>query len=104
MASTFLVEVDSSGSGEEVLLHVRFGTAAENDQIVRDAEAAMQTLNLKGGSLVKFNGRASLPVAMVLCHAVAHMFGAVAVFDPKLGKYVVCVSHDPKRPIGALLD
>lgn len=86
-----------------VTLGLAFGEPAQNDRIVCDAVAAMKALNLKGGKLVRFNGPASLPVAMALCHAVAHIFAAVAVFDPKLQKYVVCVSHDPDHPVGTWL-
>lgn len=103
MGATF--EITAEQNGEDcVLLRVGFGEVAENDRIVVDAERAMRELKLAGGRLVKFNGRASLPVAMVLCHAVAHIYAAVAVFDPKLAMYVVCVSHDPKRPVGMLLE
>jgi len=48
-------------------------------------------------------GPASLPVAFVMCHAVAHLYGAVACFDPKLLGYVVCVSHDPKYKVGDVI-
>jgi CRISPR-associated protein Csx3 len=41
---------------------------------------------------------------MVLCHKVAHLFGAVACFDPKLAKYVVAISHDPAYAVGDLID
>lgn len=87
-----------------VTLGLAFGEPAQNDRIVRDAIEAMKALHLTGGKRIRFNGPASLPVAMALCHEVAHIFGAVAVFDPKLQKYVVCVSHDPLVPVGSLLD
>lgn len=86
-------------------LKLSFGPEqGQNDRIVKDAVAALETLNLEGGKLVKLNGPASLPVAVAIAHAVAHKYGAVSVFDPKLGKYVVAVSHDPDFQVGDLID
>lgn len=56
-----------------------------------------------GGRLLLIDGPASLPVAFALCHATAHLYGAVAVKDPKLGAFVVAVSHDPARKAGDLV-
>ena len=86
------------------LLRLSFGAQAQNDQIVRDAVAALEALGLQGGKLVRLNGPASLPVAIAIGHAVGHLYGAVACFDPKLGKYVVAVSHDPDFVVGTLVD
>lgn len=99
---TYLINVDGN------ILRVGFGTPAQNDQIVRDAAARLADLvdqgALSGGPLIKINGPASLPVAVVLAHALSHRYGAVAVFDPKLGKYVVSVSHHPSFGVGDLID
>jgi len=54
--------------------------------------------------LLKINGPASLPVACVLTHKVAHLYGAIGVFDPKIGKYVVCITHNPAYKVGDLID
>jgi len=54
--------------------------------------------------MIKINGPASLPVAAVITHAVAHRYGVVAVFDPKLGRYVVAISHDETHRPGDLID
>ena len=43
-------------------------------------------------------------IAFVLAHALCHIVGAIAVFDPKLGKHVVAVSHNPDFTIGATVD
>jgi CRISPR-associated protein Csx3 len=40
---------------------------------------------------------------MAMAHAVAHLFGFVACFDPKLSAYVVAISHDPAYKPGQLL-
>ncbi|OQA38730.1 MAG: hypothetical protein BWY51_00788 [Parcubacteria group bacterium ADurb.Bin316] len=86
------------------ILRLDFGAPAQNDQIVKDAVAAVDTLNLKGGKMIKLNGPASLPVAVALAHEIGHIYGTVAVFDPKLGKYVVAISHDPEYSLGDLID
>jgi len=93
---------------EQDVLRVAFGDPAQNDQIVRDAVARLDEMmasgELAGGKVIKINGPASLPVACVIAHAVAHLYGAVGVFDPKLGKYVVAISHDPELKVGDLID
>ncbi len=91
-------------SAQRVDLEVGFVGEAENDRRVVDAVAAIRELELTGGPLVCFNGPCSLPVAMALAHAVAHLFGTVAVRDPKMGKYVVAISHRPDLSVGSLLD
>ncbi|MCD6232987.1 CRISPR-associated protein Csx3 [bacterium] len=90
------------------VLRVGFGDPAQNDQIVRDAVARLDEMvksgELAGGSLIKINGPASLPVAIAIGHAVVHLYEVVAVFDPKLGRYVVAVSHGDKYRPGDLID
>jgi CRISPR-associated protein Csx3 len=73
---------------------------------VRVVDARMRELKgegLAGGRLVLLNGAASLAAISVIVHHVAHLFGAVGVFDPKLGSYVVVVSHDPVFQVGTLV-
>ena len=100
--TTYNIELD----GER--LNIGFADPAQNDQIVRDAAARLDEMaesgQLKGGQLLKINGPASLPVACVLAHKVAHLFGAVGVFDPKLGKYVISITHNPTYKLGDLID
>lgn len=86
------------------ILSIGFGIAASNDQIVKDATQAIKALDLKGGPFLKVNGPASLPVAFLLAHSVGHLYGVVAIFDPKLSRYVVAISHDPSYPLGTLVD
>lgn len=86
------------------LLKVSFGEAASNDAIVKEVSESLKEMRFPGGPLLKINGPASLPVAMAIAHGVVHLYGAVAVFDPKLLKYVVCVSHTPVYAVGDLLD
>jgi CRISPR-associated protein Csx3 len=81
---------------------VGFGKPATNDEIVKDVTAHLKGQPPSGGTMLLLDGPASLPVAFAMCHATAHLYGSVAVKDPKLGAFVVCVSHDPARPVGAL--
>ncbi len=100
--TTYKIELEGD------VLKINFGEPAQNDQIVRDAAARLDEMTtngeLKGGALLKINGPASLPVACVLTHKVAHLYGAISVFDPKLGKYVVCITHNPAYKVGDLID
>lgn len=93
---------------EGSLLRVGFGEPAQNDQIVRDAVARLDEMvkdgTLAGGPVVRVNGPASLPVAMAIAHAIAHLYEVVACFDPKLAKYVVAVSHGTAYRPGDLID
>lgn len=93
---------------KEDILQVSFGEPAENSQIVQDAAARLEEMansgELTGGNLVKVNGPASIPVAFVLSHKLAHIYGAVGCFDPKLGKYVICITHNPDYKLGDLID
>jgi len=90
------------------ILKIGFGAPAQNDQIVKDTESGLDSLissgALGGGEVIRVNGPASLPVAMVLAHKLAHLYQAVACFDPKLSKYVVAIAHGDKYAVGDLLD
>lgn len=90
------------------VLRIGFGEPAQNDQIVRDAVARLDEMvkngSLSGGPIIKLNGPASLPVAVAIAHAVAHLYETVGVFDPKMGKYVVAVSHSAAHKPGDLID
>lgn len=90
------------------VLKVGFGSPASNDVIVKDVAGTLATMKsdgtLAGGPLLKITGPASLPVAFVIAHDVTHLYGAIAVFDPKLQKHVVAVSHNPDYAIGDLID
>jgi CRISPR-associated protein Csx3 len=87
---------------DDNVLNVGFGEPASNDQIVR--YVAENAPNIAGVELLKINGPASLPVAAVIVHKYAHTVGAIAVYDPKLNKYVVAVSHSPNYKVGDLVD
>jgi hypothetical protein len=92
---------------DETTLRIGFGIPAQNDKIVRDAHAILEIMvkngELAGGEIIKINGPATLPVAMVIAHALGHLYGAVACFDPKMGKYVVSIAHGGLYQIGDLI-
>ena len=98
---------------ENDVLKVGFGEPANNDQIVQDAAARLDELietgQLPGGALLKINGPASVPVSYVIAHKVTHLYGAIAVFDPKIGekgtnKYIIAIAHNPTYKIADMLD
>ena len=103
MANTYKISLEEGN-----LLRVGFGDPAQNDQICRDAAQQLEELissgALAGGSVIKVNGPASLPVAVVIAHAVSHLYQVVAVFDPKISRYVVAVSHGNQLKVGDLID
>jgi CRISPR-associated protein Csx3 len=90
------------------VLKIGFREAAQKDQIVPEAAARLAEMSnsgeLSGGRLIKINGPTSIPVACVLVHKVSHLYGAVEVFDPKFGKYVIAITHNPKYNLGDLVD
>jgi CRISPR-associated protein Csx3 len=101
VGETYRISAETLPTGS-VLLRLSFGTPAQNDQIVRDAVEALESVKLSGGQTVFLNGPASLPVAVAICHGVCHLFGEVAVFDPKVGGYIVAVSHGG-RAVGTIV-
>lgn len=87
--------------------------AADGDRIVLEARAQLQALiesgRLKGGrEPLLINGRCSVAAGFVIAQQVAHLYGAIAVYDPKIGdrgldKYVVVISHD-QHCVGDTID
>ena len=101
MSEPFLINRDGP------LLRVSFGAPAANDAIVRSAHTRLvqmdQAGDLDGGGILGITGPASMPVVVTIAHAVLHRFTAIAVFDPKLDRYVVAASHHPDIRVGHLL-
>lgn len=90
------------------LLRIGLGDPALADAIVRDAASRLKEMadahELDGGGIIGVNGPAPIPVAVVIAHAIAHLFSAVAMWVPALDAYVVSISHDPDYTVGQLLD
>jgi CRISPR-associated protein Csx3 len=101
--STYLTELVGK------ILQVGFGQPADNDRIVRDATDQIDRLiangEMTGGEILCINGRASMPVCFAIAAKVGHIFGAIAVSDPKLGKdtFVVTITHSPTYQLGEVL-
>ncbi len=89
-------------------LKVGFGEPAQNNEIVKHVDkvvgAMVSSGILTGGPVIKVNGPASLPVAVVLAHHLTHLYGTVAVYDPKLNQYVVAANHGGAHAVGDLID
>ena len=103
VSATFMATITATESGIPTV-HTEFGAPASNDSIVREVGSALSALHLDGGRGIKFTGPMSIPVAFAVAHAVAHRYGFVACYDPKLSKFVVTISHDPSVQIGQLID
>jgi hypothetical protein len=90
------------------VLRLAFGEIpAQNDVLVKEAAQKIEELiavgTIIGGEIIKINGPASLPVAFVLAHKLNHLYQAIAVFDPKISKYVVAIAHGDKYKLGDLV-
>ena len=81
---------------------------AQNDVLVQTVEKKLDELiaakKIYGGEIIKINGPATLPIAFVLAHKLNHLYEAVAMYDPKLSKYVIVITHGPKYRVGDLVD
>ena len=104
--STFFASVEGD------ILKV-FYLKAPGNQIAVDAAARIDELiaegQLKGGKLIKINGKATLFTSYIIAHRLAHLYSATAVFDPKIceagiDKYIVALSHGFDKPVGAVLE
>lgn len=95
------IEVKPLKRGWDILV-VGFGQPASNMDIVKDVVQKLSKLIL-GGTICLINGPASLPVAFVMCHKLAHLYSVIGIFDPKLQGYVVAVSHSPDYAVGDLI-
>ncbi len=93
-------------------LTVSFGEPTNNDLIVIEVSEKIDRLierkQICGGKLLKITGKQSIPVAYAICHKVAHLYGAIAIFDPKMGgkgidAYIVAISHSPDYQVGQIL-
>lgn len=95
--------ISHEGNG---LIRVGFGDeVASNDEIIKEAQQkALAIVNELHGEVIRINGAASLPVAMMLCKTFSGVGKCVAGFDPKLQKYVVACSVNPAYKVGDLID
>lgn len=99
--------------GDVLRAHINHAMQVDGDQIVRDAKAQLLSLidsgQLPGGKLLKINGRSTVLASFVMALELAHLYGAIAVFDPKLGapgldRYIVTISHTQDYQVGDTID
>jgi CRISPR-associated protein Csx3 len=87
MMTTFNIDMKTNG---ELKIGFSKSEPAQNDQLVKDAEQRIDFMianqMITGGDIIKINGPASLPVAMVLAHKLGHLYQAVAFYYPKQSK------------------
>jgi CRISPR-associated protein Csx3 len=99
-SSSFFVKLE----GNVLLVDFNRLQEVSNDRLVKDASAELDRLvasgELRGGDLLKINGPISAPVSYVISHRVSHLYKAIAMFDPKMSRYVVTSSHDSKYRLG----
>lgn len=78
---------------------------ADGDEMVRDAAARLQEMaeagELRGGDLLKIDGRISILVSYAIAHHVAHLYRAIAIADPRLNAYIVAISTAAEYPVGS---
>ena len=104
MTSSYLINLEAD------ILQVSFDkdNPATGDRLIKDAQTRLEELIasgvLTGGSLLKINGRMSLPVSYTIAHTLGHLYSAIAVFDPRLKAYVIVISTNPEYRLGDLID
>lgn len=80
----------------------------EGDVLTKYAEIAINYLInngiLKGGNLLKINGKSSMAVNMMIASKVAHLYSNVAVYDPKLSGYVISLRHGGEYAEGEFIN
>ena len=102
--TTFNIDMETNG---ELKIGFNKDQPAQNDQLVKDATKRIDFMIankiITGGEMIKINGPASLPVAMVLAHKLGHLYQAVACYDPKLAKYIITIAHGNVYSVGELI-
>ncbi|MEG4633851.1 hypothetical protein QUB56_30480 [Microcoleus sp. AR_TQ3_B6] len=77
----------------------------DGDEMVRDAAARLQEMaeagELRGGDLLKIDGRISILVSYAIAYHVAHLYRAIAIADPRLSAYIVATSTAAEYPVGS---
>ncbi|WP_413172299.1 CRISPR-associated protein Csx3 [Anabaena azotica] len=98
---------------ESDVLKVRFGKPANGDQVIKDAAVRLEEMvasgELAGGKLLKIDGPASVAVSYVIAHKISQLYGAIAIFDPKIGRpgyktFIIAISQTPAYKIGELIE
>ena len=94
------VSLDAAQSAAARLVTIEIPEGNTTPAAFAAAVAALP--DLSGPEIVLITGRAPIWGYAILCHR-AHATPAVAVFDPRLGGYVVVQSHQHGVAVGAIL-
>jgi CRISPR-associated protein Csx3 len=94
IGDSYLIKRVNDSSDGATILSIGFNPeiGADPGQVLVDAIAALDKVDLKGGKLVKLNGMASLPIIASLTDRLSRNYDAIAVYDPKIPgdeKYVI---------------
>lgn len=76
---------------ETGVLTIGFGAPSTNAEMVKIIPELIREIKRKSGPIrvLKINGPASLPIAVMIGASLCGWYDVVSVFDPKLGGYVV---------------
>lgn len=89
-------------------IRVCFSKGRSHAQMLKELEMQLNHLiasnALRYGPLIKVQGPLSMPAAFILAHHVAHLFGAIAVFDPYLQGHVVAITQNPNYQLGDIVE
>lgn len=91
-------------SGDTLTVGFNPSQPASNDQLCAFVRLELMSIDFPGGKLIKINGAASLPIALVLGHKLQALYGAIGVYDPKLQKYVIAISNSKDFHVGDLVE
>lgn len=72
------------------------GINAENDELIKFVVTAIRQMAINmdmGGELLKITGRCSVPLAMCIGGLTKPYYKSVAVYDPKIKKFVVTMTN-----------
>lgn len=92
-----------------LIARLKNGGEFDGDLILKDAKIQLENLinsgQLPGGKkLLKINGRSTVLASFFIANKLAHKYSGIAVFDPKLDRYVTTISHSPHHQVGEILD
>ncbi|MGI0481094.1 hypothetical protein ACN4EE_09910 [Geminocystis sp. CENA526] len=60
----------------------------------------IENKEIKGGKLLKINGKSSVLTSFIIAHKVCHLYANILVFDPKINGYVTVIRHGGEYAIG----
>lgn len=88
-------------------INCQLGVVEGNILIKEAAQKIDDLINsqiIKGGELLKINGKSSVAVSYMIAHKLGHLYGNIAVWDPKLCDYVITLRHGGKYAEGELIN